>query len=234
MRKKPYPLEAAHSFKQDLINAIKVGISMVGSAIFPLKGDVSLLVEVSSTKSLLLYGVLKNAMDACNRLLVTDDVHFSSVHISMLDNPDGESVELWLLSGRTIYSIDADLSDLKAQAMFHVKVTTVPEDRYLPIPREVGDKASETYVADDETMRGHITSSYGGPILSGHIGVSLKMNVEQGSGDIDNLGLSIIKNLDGIVLQDLHDIKVLHMVRTTIPTEDTSVIMALYTLDDLY
>lgn len=207
---------------------------MVGSTIFPLKGDVSLLVEVCSTKSLLLYGVLKNAMDACNRLLVTDDVHFSSVHISMLDNPDGESVELWLLSGRTIYSIDVDFSDLKAQAMFHVKVTTVPEDRYLPIPREVGDKASETYIADDKTMRGYITSSYGGLILSGHIGVSLKMNVEPGSGDIDNLGLSIIKNLDGIVLQDLHDIKVLHMIRTTIPIEDTSVIMELYTLDDLY
>ena len=231
---KPFPLLSAHSFRQDIINAIKVSLIKAPSGVYPLNGSVSLIVDVHSREQLLIYGVLKNVMDACIRLLVTDDRQFSSIYIRHLDDAVEESIEIWILIGQTIYSIYSDLAALKVQAVFHVNVPTIPEDRYLPLPRITGQEPLEEYTQTDDILKWILSNSLVAPSVNVNFGWSINIHTKQVYADIDNLGLPLLKNLDGIVHQDLREIKVLHMIRSVSSTSDATVSMKLYSLDDIY
>lgn len=93
---------------------------------------------------------------------------------------------------------------------------------------------SNEHTTSDEVIRGHISPSFDYPIPNGNYGWAVKIQIKPNSGDIDNLGISLLKNLEGIAHEDIHDIRVLHMIRNTIATDDTSVIMELYSLDSIY
>ena len=211
--RKPFPYPTAHLFKQDIADGISLGIKESNNTSFPIKGDVSLLVEVSSSRQINIAGVLKNVLDACVPRLIPDDQYVGSTIIRKVPSIGNESVHLYVTSGRKIYSINSTLNEMKALALMNVTVQTDLEDNYQVIPRKVGDYSINESVEDDWDLMNAIQGAYDGELLRGPFGLALTVYAHKVNGDIDNMVMSFIKCSTGIIYEDPSYIETLYINR---------------------
>jgi hypothetical protein len=215
--KKHYPFYLAHSFRQDIRDNLDISINHMQSTIFPIKGKASMIVDVSSDRNLNLIGVLKNTMDACMYKLVTDDRNVDSVIISQ-DNSkykESEALHIHLLGDRHIYSPLTDLGYLKKNALLTSSTLTQIEDRYLPLPPPGLEDYThvEPNLKDDVEIKYLLKKAFRGELITDDIVVSLIIHQSDTSHDLDNSVLGFIINAEGIVYEDMKQIKKLHLIK---------------------
>lgn len=215
--KKHHPFYLAHTFKQDIRDNIEINLYHMDSQIFPVRGNTSLIVEAYSSRELNLIGVLKNTMDACMPKLLTDDRNVDSVIIKHASCKQGidETIQIHLLGDRHIYSPLADIEFLKQNALFTSTAVTQIEDRYLPLPPPGLEdcKQVKPNLQDDVVIKDLLEKSFQGKKLFQDIVVSIILHQSDTSYDIDNSVLGFIINAEGIVYEDMRQIKTLHLIK---------------------
>ncbi len=202
----------ADDFQQELKDKLCILTAQEQSR-YPLSGKTSLYIEVASDRIISLPGVLKNIMDACNKVIYSDDSAVEAVLIKKAEK-DGlyDSLGITILDGRPIKGINDTAVDMKNSIALQLHTITVLESNYLPYPPDASfvDIEGGLNVSDND-LRAEIERKYKSNIIPGAVAISINIATMQPRVDIDNVALNYLTGMTGIVYQGLTDIKTLHI-----------------------
>jgi Holliday junction resolvase RusA-like endonuclease len=191
---------------------------------FPVKGDVSVIMNFYTCRNLNIQGLVKNALDALNGIVITDDDRVSSLlaKIHPSDGPEYEKTIVDIVTSRPILSFYKTREDFKDYKLLTIEVDSVLEDRFLPYPKTM-DVSGVVGVntKEDEEISKLILSQYSGETLNSEIELAAVFHIgPDDKGDIDNFSMNYLNNLKGIVVKDIRQIQtlLLNKVNTDIDT----------------
>ena len=180
---------------------------------FPVKGDVSIIMNFYTCRNLNVQGLVKNALDSLNGIVITDDDRVNSLlaKIQPADGPEYEKTTIDVVTSRPILSLDKTREDFKDYKVLTIEVDAVLEDRFLPYPNNMN--ATDVVGVNakvDEEITGLISMQYDGEIIKNEVEVMATFYIgPDDKGDIDNYSLNYLNNLKGIVLEDIRQIQIL-------------------------
>lgn len=100
---------------------------------FPIAGNVSLVIDMSTSSSIVSIGVTKTVLDALSGFVYTDDCVVSSMLIRVLPTQSPvDSLRIRVINGQDILSYTDNPEDYAAYTILDYSFETVLEDNYLP------------------------------------------------------------------------------------------------------
>jgi hypothetical protein len=223
-----YPYMPSVNFQDDIEYEIQTAVRKHNVNNLPINGSVSLYVELYTDKLSPITGVLKNIQDALNGVAYTDDRNVSSVLIRRLPKTTPHDViKINIIVTRPIEGITDTVGKYKDYVAYKVDVETVIESDYLPYVMDGNGILLPQ--KDDITqlfIRNTLLRNYHGDLLEGQIDLSVIMGSDSIDGDIDNLALTYINNLEGLLFESVSQIRCLYIKRVVSLREDPFVEIA--------
>jgi Holliday junction resolvase RusA-like endonuclease len=216
----------ADEYQQDLRDMAIISIeNTIGD--FPVKGDVSIIMNFYTCRNLNIQGLVKNTMDALNGIVITDDDRVNSLlaKIKPSGGPEYEKTTIDVVTSKPILSLDKTREDFKDYKVLTIEVDAVLEERFLPYPNNmnVTDVVGVNAKADEE-ITGLISMQYDGEIIKNEVEVMATFYIgPNDKGDVDNYSMNYLNNLKGIVVEDLGQIKTLLLNKVNADLDNLSV-----------
>ena len=210
---KPWKNLIADDFQKELRKIIRNDLRKKDSSRFPLCSEVSIFVDFYTSRiELTTIGVLKNTLDAMNRVLFSDDRMIKTVLVRRhIDNGvEREMIKISIMDAQPIMCID-DTSQSYNNILYSMETETFLVDSYLMMPSDgmVGEAAQVNNYYDDK-MSENIRSKYKGGPLEGNVKMAVEFNCRGNNGDIDNMFLAFgVPASSGIIINKLSQIDTL-------------------------
>jgi hypothetical protein len=119
-----------------------------------------------------------------------------------------------MINGRVINDIN-DLAEDFADSILTREINTIVVDNYLPYsPVDVVKKPFDKNRVYDGMLTKAFEKDFPECLPMGPTGLSLELYTTNKRIDVDNLSLSYIKNMSGIVFGVLEDIQELHLIKS--------------------
>lgn len=200
------------AYQQDIIDMALINIENAKED-YPIKGDVSIIMNFYTCRYLNIQGLVKNTLDALNGLVITDDERVDSIlaKIRPADGPEYEKTTIDIIPSIPILTVDKDREDFMHYTVLNIEVDSVLEDKFLPYPNNliITDVVGVNTKEDEEISR-IISNQYDGEILQSEIEVAATFNIgPDDKGDVDNYSMNYLNNLKGIVVEDIRQIQTL-------------------------
>ena len=202
-------------FRDELTDSIYISLQEVETKSFPIVGSVSVFMDLYSDRNISIIGVLKNVLDAGNKLLYQDDVQVESALVRKHSADGGpEKLILSVISSRVIDDLDAETKDYSPYIILNLELETVLEDRYLPYPKCMNTTdVAEVNQRHDDKVSIQLKQHHGSTLMTKNaIELSLVMNMHDKKADVDNLALTYVKCCKGIIYESIDQIQILHLV----------------------
>jgi Holliday junction resolvase RusA-like endonuclease len=210
-------------YQQDLRDMAIISIENT-TGDFPVKGDVSIIINFYTCRNLNIQGLVKNVLDALNGTVITDDDRVNSLlaKIKPSGGPEYEKTTIDVVTSKPILSLDKTREDFKDYKVLTIEVDAVLEDRFLPYPKTMNvSSVVGVNTQTDEEISELVTNQYDGEIINSEVEVAAVFHIgPDDKGDIDNYSMNYLNNLKGIVVEDIRQIQtlLLNKVNTDIDT----------------
>lgn len=203
----------AKDMQMDIKNHLIIKLQRMNDDQYPLESQSSIFLTFSTDRNkLALPGLLKNSLDAMNRVLISDDRMVESVLcLKRPSNNTPETVEIGLINTMPIIGVD-DTIEKHSNILFHSKIETILDDRYLTQvyesdAKEITQKNKYTDIATGDIIR----TQYNSRPLDGKIQISIKLTNRYNFGDVDNAALNVLVPMTGICFNNMEQIEALHI-----------------------
>jgi len=206
----------ADEFQQDIKDKARIAIHN-SYRDFPISGGVSMIIDFYTNRDLNIVGLVKNVVDSLNGVVFTDDIRVKSIvsKIHPAKEAAQETITIDILSGRELDSLNCDASKFKRFVVLNVEADSILEDNYLLYPSEINTSevagVNEKY---DALIVKEVGALYGGDRFEGPVDVSATFNIaSEDEGDLDNYAANYLYNFEGSVIEAVHQIKSLHLIK---------------------
>ncbi|MDD4296953.1 MAG: hypothetical protein PHC69_08340 [Ruminiclostridium sp.] len=210
---RPWKNLIADDFQKELGKFVRNDLRKKDLKRFPLCSEVSIFVDFYTRRAeLTTIGVLKNTLDAMNRVLYSDDKMIKTVLVRrhIVNGVEREMIKISIMDAQPIISID-DTAQSYNNILYSMETETFLVDSYLMMPSDgmVGEAAQVNNYYDDK-MSENIRSKYKGRPLEGNVKMAVEFNCIGNNGDIDNMFLSFgVPASSGIIMNKLSQIDTL-------------------------
>jgi len=206
----------ADEYQQDIKDKASIAIHN-SYRDFPISGGVSMIIDFYTNRDLNIVGLVKNTLDGVNGVVFTDDIRVKSILAKVHPSKEAEqeTTTINIISGREIDSLNVDASKFKRFVVLTVETDSILEDNYLLYPSEMNTLevagVNEEY---DALIVKEVGALYGGDRFEGLVEVSATFNIDsEDEGDLDNYAANYLYNFEGSVIEAVHQIKSLHLIK---------------------
>jgi hypothetical protein len=170
---------------------------------FPIAGNVSLVIDISTSSSKVSIGVKKTLLDALSGFVYTDDCIVSSILVRTIPTESlVERLRIRVINGQDIMTYTDDPEDYSAFTILDYSFETVLEDNYLPYAydadaRYVTDVVSggDIHSLDEASLRERIVPEGLGLPDGELVAISVEATTPEVRADVDNVLLGCLIGL---------------------------------------
>lgn len=209
----------------DIKDRLMMELIKINDDRFPIDTKSSVFLTFKTNRdNIVLPGLLKNTLDAMNRVLISDDKIVESVLcMKSPTNNTLEAVDIGLMNTMPIIGV-YDTIESHTNILFHTNVETVLDDKYLPqVYESYACETTQENRYTDMEMRGIINTQYKSRPLEGRIHISVELRNKYNFGDLDNAALNVLVPMAGICFNDMNQIETLHIIKKISRRDDPGI-----------
>jgi hypothetical protein len=202
-------------FQQELGDRMRRKIRRFSSNRFPMTDRISFYIDIHSRRSLSIPGIAKNILDAYSKILYSDDsiVESMILHKHEWEHDDTDRLDIRVIQSYKLGSIEVTEKQIEPYLILSDSFETVLVDKYLPYPPSMDytDAINPNAQANIQ-LKKVIRDQYEEQLSDSNVSVSLIMeNVSTRKSDLDNLSMTYLVNMQGVVYESIENIDKLHM-----------------------